>query len=145
MRIFLIALAVVVPSAASAQMMQPGQWEITSTITSIKGGNMPPNVAAMMKGRPTVIRHCVTPAEAAQGPREMMKANRSCKFDRFLMAGGRYASQMTCNNGGTKISANATGSYTPVSMAATGTTVISGRMAMTMTSVVKGRRVGACK
>ena len=140
MRMFLIALAVAVPAAAPAQLMQPGQWEITSTITSIKG-NLPPSVMASMKGRPNVIRQCITPAQAAQGPRDIMKARPDCKFDKFTMSGGKYASQMQCKD----MRVSATGNYTPVSMAATATMVMTGQMALTMTSNTKGRRIGACK
>ncbi len=140
MRKFLIALAIAVPAAAPAQTMQPGQWETTSSITSIKG-NVPPNVMAMMKGHPTVSRHCVTAAEIAQGPRNMMKARADCKFDKFVMSGGHYASQMQCKG----MRMNASGTYTPVSMAATGTMTMTGGMAMTMTTSVKARRIGACK
>jgi len=140
MRIFLIALAIAVPAVASAQTMQPGQWETTSSITSIKG-NVPPNMMAMMKGRQTVTRHCVTAAQIAQGPRDMMKARSDCKFDKFVMSGGHYASQMQCKD--MRMVVN--GYYTPVSMAATGTMTMTGRMAMTMTTSLKGHRIGACK
>jgi len=145
MRVLTIVAAIALPSVASAQMLQPGMWETTSTVTSVKGGNFPPNVAAMMKGRPTVIRHCVTPAEAAAGPREMMKSAPDCRFSRFSMVGGRYSSQMSCTRQGMAMTVAASGSYTPVSMASTATMVMTGRMAMTMTSRTTGRRVGACK
>jgi len=145
MRIFLIALAVALPTAVSAQMVQPGQWETVSTVTSVKGGNFPPAVAAAMRGRPTVIRHCVTPAEAAAGPREMMKPSTGCKFDRFSMVGGRYAALMRCDRPGSSMTVNATGAYTPVSAESTATMVMKGRMAMTMTATTKSRRIGAWK
>ncbi len=140
-------LALAAPVAAQAQSagINPGQWEIAVTINSMDMPGAPPAIANMMKGKTTKVKHCITPEEAARGPQELLKSDKSCTFTRYSMTGGALSSEMVCKQGGGMMTATTTGSFTPDSFTATGRTVSTGGMPMTMTSTSVGQRVGDCK
>ncbi len=138
------ALALALPAQA-APGIQPGEWEIAVTINSVDMPGAPAGVANMMRGKTTTIRHCITPADAARGPQDMMKSDRTCTFTRYSMTGGQLSSEMTCVRRNMTITATSSGSFTPVSFTATGRSVATGGMTMTTTSTTTGRRVGDCK
>lgn len=140
--VFLILLAV--PGIASAQIT-PGKWDIVTTMSSIDMPGAPPGIAAMMKGRPTKVSHCITPEEATRGPQEMLKARKECRFTRYTMAGGKFDSVMTCQQNGATMTAASTGSFTATGFTTTSRTVMTGAHAMTMTATSVGKRVGDCK
>lgn len=144
MRILLAAALLAMPGVVAAQAVQPGQWDIATTIDSIDMPGAPPQVAAMMRGRTTHIKHCISAEDAAKGPQELMKSNKSCRFTRYSMAGGKLDSEMTCTQGGGTMTAVSTGSFTPTSFATTGTVTMSGAQAMRMTASTAGKRIGAC-
>jgi hypothetical protein len=145
-RIILFVALAVSPTFAAAQAVQPGQWEIVTTVQSVEMPGAPPQVAAMMKGRPIRISQCISPADAAKGPQEMMKSSKQCRFTRYSMAGGRLSSEMVCDqDGGGAITATSTGTFTPTAFTATGRTVMTGAQGMTMTATTIGKRIGACK
>lgn len=143
MRTIMIAAALALPTAAGAQAVQPGRWESSVRTDTV---DMPgqPEVAAMMRGRTTKVSYCLTPEQAAQGPREMLKGAKGCAITRYTMVGGRFTSAVTCNQGGTKTVSAGTGSFTPTSFQGTSRVTMTGPMAMAMTATVSGRRVGAC-
>ena len=147
MRIIIAVLIAAAPTGLLAQAVsiQPGQWETTLKIQSMTMEGAPPQVAAMMRGHTTTVRSCLTAADAAKGPQELLKTNKSCSFTRYDMAGGRLSTEMVCRQGGSTTTATSTGSYTPTSMTAQSHVVGTGRMAMNMTSTVTGRRIGDCK
>lgn len=144
MRLSLFLILALLPAAAQAQVT-PGQWEIVTTVDSMDMPGAPPGIAAMMKGRPIKVRHCLTADEAARGPQEMMKARKECTFSRYAMTGGKLDSVMTCQQGGSTMTATSSGSFTPTDFATTSRTVMTGSHAMTMTAKTIGRRVGDCK
>ena len=130
---------------AQAGGIQPGQWEMISTTKSVEMPNGPPQVARMMEGRSSTLRRCITSEEAAaNGLREMVKANKSCTLGHFAMSGGKYDADMTCSQGGGTMTAVTTGTYTPTTMSSTSHIMIKGPTPMTMTTSVVGKRVGAC-
>ncbi len=138
--------AAVLAGAAVAQVsaIQPGQWETSVTITSVDMPGAPPEMAKMMIGRTTTVKQCLTPEQAARGPQDMLKGNKSCEFTHYSIAGGRLSSEMVCRQGGGTMTATSSGSFTPTSYTATGKVVVSGGAAMTMTSTTSGRRTGEC-
>ena len=146
-RYWIIAAAVLAPGAALADTpVTPGQWEIAVTINAMEMPGAPPGIAAMMVGKTTKIKHCITPEEAARGPQDMLKTNKSCNFTRYSMTGGRLESEMVCKQGGGTVTATSSGNFTPTGFTATGHSVSSGGgMEMTMTSSTVGRRIGDCK
>lgn len=140
-----LVLMLSVPVAAqAAATITPGMWESTSTVTAIDMPGMPPGALAAMK-KPHSIRHCITPAEAAQGPRELMKRSKTCRFSRFSMVGGILDAQMECDGGGGAMTMHTHGSYTPTSFHTTGSMTMAGPRAMKMTVAGSGRLIGSCK
>ena len=140
----LLALLAAAPAQA-APGIQPGEWEISVTVNSVDMPGAPAGVANMMRGRTTTIHHCITPADAARGPQDLMKSDPSCTFTKYSMAGGKLSSEMTCMRKNMTITASSTGSFTPVSFTATGRSVVTGGAMMTTTTTTNGRRIGECK
>lgn len=146
--IFALGLGATAATVALAQAtpVQPGEWETKVTIDAVDMPGAPPMVANMMRGRTTTVKHCITAADAAKGPQEMLKSNKSCTFTRYSMAGGKLSSEMVCKQGGSTMTATSTGSFTPTSFTGTGKAVTTGgAMPMTMSSTTVGRRIGDCK
>jgi hypothetical protein len=141
----LAIVALLTAGAAQAGPIQPGLWEITSKVETINMPSAPPAVAQAMRGRPTTVRNCVTPEQAAQGPREMMKADKSCSFTRYNLTGGVFDSEVVCKRPTGTMTASSTGRYTPTSFAARSRMNGTGKMAMTMTASMTGKRIGPCK
>ncbi len=144
MRTALFLAALLLPAAAFAQV-QPGQWEIVTTVSAVDMPGAPPFVANMMKGKPIKISHCLTPQDAAKGPQELMKTNKECRFTRYSMAGGKLDSVMVCNQNGGTMTATSSGTMTPTGFTTSGRTVMTGPQAMTMTATSVGRRTGECR
>lgn len=140
-----VPAAMLAAGAAQAGPIQPGLWEITSRVETISIPNAPPAVAQAMRGRPTSIRSCVTPDQAQQGPREMMKGDKSCTVTRYRMVGGAFDSEITCKRPTGTMTASSSGRYTPTSFTARSQTKATGQMAMAMTATLSGKRVGPCK
>lgn len=142
-----ITAAVLFAGTALAQSstIQPGMWEATITTSGIEMPGAPPQAAAMMGNRPPVtVRRCVTPEQAAS-PQALLAAKKSCRFPRYVLAGGRVDAEMVCEEGGGTMHATSTGSYTPISYDVTTRMASSAPgMTMTMTSHAVGHRVGAC-
>lgn len=146
--LFVTALAgwwISVPATA-ATPIQPGQWEIRSQVTSIDMPGAPPQMLEMMK-KPHVMRHCVTPEQAAKGPQEMLKERKGdCRFTRYALSGGRLDSVMQCSSKERDtMTVTSKGRYAPTSYDVTSAMVMSGpRGPMKMSTVGQGRRVGPC-
>ena len=144
---WMLAGLLIIPVAAQAQV-KPGQWETTVKVTKMDMPGAPPQMADAMKrsmaGAPRTFSHCVTPEQAAKGPQEMVKENKSCQMKNFSMAGGHYTAEMTCAQNGEATTVKSSGSYSPTSYSATSTMTMSGRMHMSTTNEVSGRWVGPC-
>lgn len=128
----------------AASPILPGLWETTITIDSVDMPNAPPGIAKMMQGHKSVVKHCATADEVAQGPQEMLKSSADCHFNRYTMTGGHFSSEMVCTQHGSTVTAKSDGHFTPTSFDATGSTEMSGAHGMRMTTTVSGRRVGDC-
>ena len=131
-------------SVAFAQPVRPGMWRTTSTITAVDMPGAPPQVAAMMKGRPTTITQCVTPEQAAKDPRALMQVDKSCKVQSYSMAGGKMSATMVCQQRGGTVTVASAGAYTPTSATATSRISMSGASPMKMTASVSSRLIGPC-
>lgn len=142
--VLLLALLLPAPVlSGAATPIQPGRWQTTVTILDAKVPGAPPQVAAMLRGRPTVVTHCITPAQAAAGPRAAIeRSNNRCRFTDYSMTGGRLRSTMVCAQPGGQMTFRSAGTYTPVSMQMEGTGT--GGNAMTMRTRTVSRRVGGC-
>lgn len=145
MRRIAMTAALLAGAPALAGPMQPGLWQITTRITDIKMAGAPPGMAAAMRGRPIAVSRCVTPAEAAQGPKEAMKSSKQCRYTSYSAIGGRIAATTVCDMGQTRVTGSSSGSFTPTSFTANFRSVMSGAQSMTTAGVVTGKRVGACR
>ena len=132
-------------TVAAATPIQPGKWVTTVTILDVAMPGTPPQVAAAIKGHPTTVSACVTPADAAKGPRAAIeKTNGRCRYTDYTMSGGRISSTMVCSQPGGAMTVHAIGSYTPTSVSVEGTGMMTGARAMTIHTRTVGRRVGGC-
>ena len=132
------------PVVAQKAPLVPGLWETVVTITSVDMPNAPPAVAKMMRGHKTVVKHCATPKDVAQGPRLKIDLTTGY-YSRYSMTGGHFSSEMVCNQNGAKMTARSEGNFTSTSFTATGSSEMSGPQPMRMTTTVSGRRLGDCR
>ena len=141
--------AATLPNVATAAGVgiTPGLWDITVTTESMEMGGMPTGVPPSMRGKAINISHCVTPADAAKGPQEMLKSRKACTFDKLTTRGNVIHAEMTCTppvGGGTMHAVSDT-TFTPTGFTSRGRTVMTGgAMAATMVATTVGKRVGAC-
>ncbi len=140
------AFAVLAAGAAQAGTpIQPGLWEMVSKVETVSIPNAPPAVLQTMRGRPTTMRTCITPEQAAQGPKAIQQTDKSCTVGRYDMSGGRYLAEVVCKRPTGTMTARSVGAYTPTSFTAKSRMSGTGRMTMAMTTTVSGKRVGPCK
>lgn len=132
---------------AAAASLDPGQWEITTQVTSMNVEGMPQG-ANMPLPPPTTIRACITPEQAGQPGANVFTGggeNSGCSFESSNMRGGRIEATVQCNNAGGSMRSRMAGQYggssfevnQQVETAAGGQTV-------EMETRTSGRRVGDC-
>ena len=129
---------------AQSSGVSPGQWEIAVTIDSMTMQGAPAGIAQMMVGKTTRVKHCLTPTEAARGPQDLIRTDKSCVFSRYAMTGGKLSSEMACKRGGGAMTTSSSGSFTATGFTVIGRSASTGAMPMTMTATSIGRRIGAC-
>jgi hypothetical protein len=140
MAIVMLGLA----SAASAESpVTPGKWQTVTIVESMSMPGMPPELARTMAGKPISASYCITPAQAASGPRDVIgKTNGACRYRSFAAAAGKITAVMECKAGTPTPQVIAiSGSYSPVSYD------IRSKMtggAMQSTSRTTGKRLGPC-
>ncbi|MDO6416492.1 DUF3617 domain-containing protein [Sphingomonas sp. BIUV-7] len=144
LRVWGASLLLVASAAPAASPIQPGLWEMTTKIDTISMPGAPPAMAAAMR-RPKTIRTCITAEQAAQGPRGIQQADKSCKIGRYDWAGGKYVAEIVCSRPTGTMTTRSTGTYTPTSFNSKSQMSSTGQMKMAMTMTASGRRVGLCK
>lgn len=127
--------------ASAAPQVTPGQWEATMTVIDASMPGMPPDAMAMLKGRPTTTRYCLTPQEAEARPEKLLNADKSCQIKRFNLAAGSIDAEMTCKGEMGPTTIRMQGRYTATSYEMT-SNMSSGPM--TMKSRMVARRLGPC-
>jgi Protein of unknown function (DUF3617) len=137
---------------SSDTMIDPGLWESKVTIQEMNIPGMDPKFAAKMKEsieshQPEASRSCLT-KEDVNKPKEDFfgGGDKSCRYKRFAMGGGKMDIQMVCSREGSTQTSNMTGTYTPTSYAMDMATGGSGgtQGAMVMKMHIDGKRVGEC-
>lgn len=133
----------------AAPPVQPGQWQFQGKVVSAVIPGAPPEVVKMITSKPQNHSVCLTPKDAAANPRALWeKSNGKCKYAKFVMAGGKIDSVMTCTGQGMPGTSTivTTGTYTPTSYAIRSTMDMKSQQG-TMKMVVRGtgKRTGACK
>lgn len=137
-------LLLLLPAAADLPI-RPGKWQSVVTIVDVRMPNAPPGMVAAMRGKPQVFTNCVTPAQAANGPRTLLQAsNGKCRYTSFSAAGGRINTAMACNFGQGAMTVRSSGTYTATHMDVIGSSSTTGRMPMQMKTRTAARRIGAC-
>lgn len=134
------------PPSAAAMGIQPGKWETVVTVTDSKTTGMPPGMPTPPKIGPQTITACVTPAQAAQNPAEMLrKAKLDCTITNSVFSGGKVASQASCKLPNGKMTMTTTGSYAPTEVSYDTEQVMDmGPIVATQKMHTVSRRVGDC-
>lgn len=142
MRSFVVLAVALSSGPAMAQVqMQPGQYETTNVIESINMPGLPPQVIAMMKGKSTTMKICITEADVKNDPKKMLAADKSCEMKRYNLVGGKLDAEMACKMPQGAVTMTMTGTYTPISYVVQSTM----RGGMNIVSRTSARRLGPCK
>ncbi len=131
-------------SAGQGSGMSAGKYQITTTIVSVDMPGAPPQVAQMMAGRPMSSTICITPEQAAKGQVGAPPQAKDCTAVKASVVGGHLESQMTCTMNGSTVTVTNSGTYTGDGFDINGKMVMTGKTAMTQTTKVSAKRVGAC-
>ena len=86
------------PAGGAEIQLKPGQWEIVHEVVAMEMPGMPKGAIDSMAGKPTTIRNCITPEQAARPQADFFAENKDsgCTYKDFTMAGGRIKGTMTC-------------------------------------------------
>lgn len=146
--------AKVAAATGGADMISPGRWEGTMTISDMKMPKLPAdqqaNLASKIGGAKPFVS-CIT-EEDVKAKRAFFTGDtgddKSCTYNRFTMSGGKIDAAMSCNRGGTAMTATMTGNFSPDSYhmdMASNTDSKSAYAAMSMKMTIDGKRTGACR
>ncbi len=139
---------------SDAALVNPGRWEGKMTMHDLDMPNLPAAAKEQMTASmasETSFVSCVTPEDVKKQKAFFTgdKNDKSCKYDRFTMAGGKIDAVMHCDRGDAgKMASTMSGSYSPDSYSMTMDSKAEGKGpmgAMTIKMSVEARRVGACK
>lgn len=141
-----------VTDAAVATRMRPGAWTYSSKVETFEMAGLPPTAVAAMKSARAEqdVGICLTEEDVAKPDASLFgQTDKSCKFDRFSMDGGKLAYQMTCKRErGGDMHARVDGTYSPehFAMSMRSTTEFPGvGPDLNMTVNIVGKRTGECK
>ena len=135
-------------------MVNPGRWEGTVSVNEIDIPAMPPEAKEQMKaqmGGKQTFASCVTEEDVKQQKAFFTgdPADKSCKYDRFNMSGGKVSGVLKCDRAEQgRMTMTMNGEYGPDSyrMAMDSQAEGNGPMGkMTMKMTVDAKRVGACR
>ena len=82
--------------------IDPGLWEVTSTVTGASGPNLPRAAQARIKGHRRTLRNCITPGQAARPEANFLRIQEDgrCTYRDFSMRDGRVQGEMRCAGAG---------------------------------------------
>ncbi|HKR23712.1 MAG TPA: DUF3617 domain-containing protein [Allosphingosinicella sp.] len=157
--IFALVIAGAAACSQSGVQLQPGQWEITMTVTGVQAPGASAEMLAQLRaaiGQPQVMTECLTPEQAADPKGWLQNPGappQNCTFTDQTLADGVIRVASTCplpDGGSTR--ATLEGSYTATTMEARGTgQIVAGSNAppdMPRTISTSGpftaRRIGDC-
>jgi hypothetical protein len=132
------------PAAGVGQgsTMQPGKWEISTTVVSVDMPGAPPQVAQMMAGKTTVLSQCITPDMVSKG--ETAPTRPGCTVTHSPFGIGLVTSKVVCQTNGGTMTATNKGVFSPTSYSMDGKIEMTGKTSMTEVIKTSGKRVGAC-
>ena len=129
-------------------LMRPGQWRTTITITAMDIPGLPPAAAAKMKARPMSTEECVTSQDMDEylNKRANIDPDSNCSVNEMTHSGGHIEGRSTCKGGdGTSHTTHMTGTYNAdrvdmtVNVEGQGT-----RGAVNQTMSLSAERIGDC-
>ena len=136
-----------VASGGGGAQMEPGLWEITTTVASIDIPSMPGGATRPLPP-PTTVRTCLTPEQAARPNADFLAGtgeSGGCTYESSSMSGGRIEATVQCTSEGVQMRSAMNGQFTPDSYELTQRVTTSAQgMNMEMESRTAGRRVGDC-
>jgi hypothetical protein len=130
--------------SAAAVAMQPGEWEITTTVARVSVPGMPAGAATPLPG-PTTVRSCLTPEQASQPGAGIFTGageGEGCTYESNNISGGRVQAVVQCSQGGQAMRSTVTGQFAATSFEVSQQVQASG---VEMESRTVGRRVGDCE
>ncbi|MBW8754907.1 MAG: DUF3617 domain-containing protein [Sphingomonadales bacterium] len=136
--------------AASSIRPQPGRWESNMKLDKFDLPNMPPQAKAAMNrqmGVTQTFASCLTPEEANRpGASFFQKGAENCKYEHFVMAGGKLDAAMVCKERQTEIKMTMAGSYseTEYNIQVKSQGEMQPGMPMAMDMTIASHRVGEC-
>lgn len=143
-----------VASAMGKVTIKPGEWEITQQVVDLQvtgaPKEMPVEAMRSAMSKVNVIKHCITPEQAAKPNADFLAAQKDskCTYSGFNMDGGVINGSVTCPGGqGGKMTATMQGIYQPTSYALTMDMNMAGMspgMNMVMKMKTNGKRIGEC-
>lgn len=135
--------------AGSELKLEPGQWQLITSMKVLEAEGMPDAAKAQMKGmmeRTASSFQCIKP-EDVQKPNIFAGQNSGrCKYDSFEMKGGKISAVMTCpGQGGGAMKMTMDGDYAPRSYNVTATMdMAASGQSMKMQMKTQGNRIGEC-
>ncbi|HYJ31363.1 MAG TPA: DUF3617 domain-containing protein [Allosphingosinicella sp.] len=130
----------------SAATMQPGEWEMTTTVTRMNVPGMPAGANAPMPG-PQTARTCLTAADVAENANFVNEtAGAGCTSQGGSMSGGRIQANVQCTRPEGQMRMTMNGQYTATTLEMTQQvqTSMPGGQNVEMEARIAGRRVGDC-
>ena len=111
-----VAEQVAAAGGADAVTVQPGRWEGTVTIRELEFPGMPAEAKTQMMrqmGGAKTFANCVTEEDVKQQKAFFTGEgnDRSCKYDRFNLSGGKIDAAMSCTPATGKMSMTMAGTY----------------------------------
>jgi hypothetical protein len=145
--ISVVGLMTAVTVPARAEEMTPGMWEITSSILSVDGPMVTPQVrAATLKQGQRIYKACLTAEQLKQAPLNVSSAFQGkCAPPVARMGNGKVTSSSACTLPNGSSIANSTGTYSAKFYRVetkSVTTIPQGNLKAR--SVVTGNYLGAC-
>jgi hypothetical protein len=130
--------------------MQPGQWEMTATVTRMTVPGMPAGMNAPLP-QPSTTQNCLTAEEVAQANanfiNESAGGNEGCTSENSSMSGGRIQATIQCNRPEGQVRMTMAGQYTATTLEMTQqlrTNAQGNNQNVELDSRVTGRRIGDC-
>jgi hypothetical protein len=126
--------------------MQPGEWEMTMTVTKMTAPGMTADMAAAQP--PQTARNCLTAEEVAQANANFVggiSGSEGCTSENSSMSGGRIQATIQCNTPQGQARVTMSGQYTATTLDITQQMrTNAGGQNVEMDSRITGRRVGDC-
>ena len=95
LRSLFLDVLTLLPTAAAAQAVQPGSWDVTSTVVELTVPGVPGFLQRMARGRSKAEHKRLV---AGQGVEALLAPDPKarCHVDSQTVGGGRYAQALTC-------------------------------------------------